>query len=76
MSHRYKIVGSTISDYDLNITFPRDINNSDYVSFLKTIHDEGTDLIVGMYTDEIVLEGEEMVLQPVPDWVQEDYSLI
>jgi hypothetical protein len=75
MEYRFLIFGNTISDYLLNKTFPRDIGNSDYLQFLKIIKDNGEDLIGGMYEDQLVLD-QELVLKPVPAWVQEDTLLI
>ena len=75
MEHRYLIFGNTVSDYELNKTFPRDISNIDYVEFLKTVNEEGLSLIGGMYEDALVLD-ETLTLGPVPSWVQEDIDLI
>ena len=71
MDFRYLIVGNTISDYVAPKTFPRDTGNRDYLEFLKIIRDEGDSLIQGMYKDELVVD-DLLVLQPVPEWVQQD----
>jgi hypothetical protein len=71
MSYRYLIYGETISDFVEPKTFPRDTANKDYLEFLKKIKDEGDSLIEGMYKDEVVIDVEP-VLQPVPEWVQQD----
>jgi hypothetical protein len=76
MEHRYLIFGNTVSDYELNKTFPRDISNIDYVQFLKTVNEEGLSLIGGMYEDALVLGEKTLTLEPVPSWVQEDIDSI
>ena len=75
MDYRYLIFGNSISDYQLNKTFPRNRSNTDYVEFLKTVSEEGLNLIGGMYEDLVVID-QPLTLQPVPDWVQEDINLI
>ena len=71
MSFRYLIYGNNISDFVDPKTFPRDTANKDYLQFLKIIRDEGESLIQGMYKNELVVDA-ELVLHPVPEWVQQD----